>query len=216
MSSLLLADDATLTDLATYVGRAHRVDPGGAIRLMARGEVLAAYVSPVHGGGGPTVIGLRVLQLTQGADVDTTVALAALTDRFARLPTSAPGVSVELAVPPAAAVGVTWAGMSPPRSGWQVLGAIAQDLLLDAARQGIEEVAAGAPDGAGAAAVAQLRGRVWGRDLPGVVGVPTGAAYAAQALGFIGADEPLALFSSGAWRRLTTSRGHVLTRTALL
>ena len=216
MSSLLLAGDGTPADLVTYVGRAHRVDPGGATRLVARGEVLAVYVSPVHGGGGPTVIGLRVLGLAQGADVDTTVPLAALTDRFARLPTSAPGVPVELAVPPAQAVGVTWAGMSPPRSGWQVLGAVSRELLLDAARQGIEEIAAGVPDGAGSAAVARLRALVWGRDLPGVTGVPAGAAYAAQALGFVGADEPVALFSSGAWRRLTTSRGHVLTRTSLL
>ena len=216
MSSLLLPDDEATADLVTYVGRAHRVDPGGATRLVARSEVLAVYVSPVHGGGGPTVIGLRVVRLAQGADVDTTVPLAALADRFARLPTSAPGEPVGLAVPPAQAVGVTWAGMSPPRSGWQVVGAVARELLLDAAREGVAEVAAGAPDGSGSAAVARLRALVWGRDLAGVAGVPAGAAYAAHALGFVGADEPVALFTSGAWRRLTTSRGHVLTRTSLL
>ena len=219
MSSLLLAGDGTLADLATYVARAHRVDPGGAARLVARGEVLAAYVSPVHGGGGPTVIGLRVLRLARGADLDTTVPLAALAARFARLPTAASaasGAPVELALPPAQAVGVSWAGMAPPQSGWQVLGAVSRELLQDSARQGVEEVVQGTPDGAGAGVVVRLRAKVWGRDLPGVAGVPAGAAYAAEALGFVGADEPVALLASGPWRRLTTSRGHVLTRTSLM
>lgn len=216
MSSLLLPDDGTPADLVTYLARAARVDPGGATRLVARGDVLAAYVSPVHGGGGPTVIGLRVLRLTSGADVDTTVALAAMADRFARLPTSRAGQQVELTLPPTQAAGATWAGMAPPRSGWQVVGAVSRDLLLEAARHGVTTVADGTPAGAGAAAVARLRAMVWGRDLPGLDQLPAGAAYAADALGFIGADEPVALYALGAWRRLTTSRGHVLARPALL
>lgn len=216
MSSLLLARDGTLADLVTYLSRAHRVDPGGATRLVAHGEVLAVYVSPVHGGGGPTVIGLRVLRLARGAAVDMTVPLAALASRFARLPTTASGGPVELAVPPAEAVGVSWAGMSPPQSGWQVVAAVSRELLVDAARQGVEEVVQGTPAGAGAGAVVRQRVKVWGRDLPGIAGLPAGVAYAAEALGFVGADEPVALFASGPWRRLTTARGHVLTRASLM
>lgn len=218
MSTLLLPDAGTLADLVTYLGRAQRVDPGGAVRLVARERVLAAYVSPVHGGGGPTVIGLRVVPLADAGDgagdgataLDATVPLAAMADRFARL-----SGSLAFAVPPAQAPDATWAGMSPPRSGWQVVGAIARDLLVDAARHGVEEVAAGVPEGAGSAAVARLRALVWGRDLPGVERVPAGAAYAAESLGFVGADEPVALYAAGPWRRLTTSRGHVLTRAPL-
>ena len=56
---LELADAETFRDLATYLSRARRVDPDGAARLMADGGVLAAYVSPVHGAPGPTVLGLR-------------------------------------------------------------------------------------------------------------------------------------------------------------
>jgi len=215
VSTLRLPDDGTLADLVTYVGRAQRVDPQGAARLVARVGVLAAYVSPVHGGGGPTVLGLRVVPLANTADVDTanldtTVPLAALADRFARGPSSH-----ELQVPPMQARDATWAGMSPPRSGWEVVSAVDRELLLAAARSGVDEVAAGVPDGAGSAAVARLRALVWGRDLPGVPQVPAGAAYALEALGFVGADEPVALYAAGAWRRLTTSRGHVLTRAPL-
>lgn len=216
MTSLLLTDDGTLADLATYLGRAQRVDPGGATRLVARADLLAAYVSPVHGGGGPTVVGLRVLPHAGPGDVDATVPLAALGDRFARMAPSGSGTVVELQLPPLAASDATWAGVSPPRSGWEVVGAVPRDLLLTAARQGVADVAAGAPDGAGAAAVARLRALVWGRDLAGLERVPAGAAYAADALGFLGVDEPVVLYAVGAWRRLTTSRGHVLARASLL
>lgn len=218
MSSLFVADDGTLADLVTYLGRAHRVDPGGATRLVAHANVLAAYVSPVHGGAGPTVVGLRVARLAAAADVDATVPLAAVADRFARLSSSSAGAGgvVELAVPPTLASDAAWAGVSPPRSGWLMVSAVLRELLLDAARQGVTEVAEGTPDGAGSAAVARLRAAVWGRDLPGLTGVPAGMAYAAEALGFVGVDEPVALFAVGAWRRLTTSRGHVLARASLL
>lgn len=211
MTTLHLPDAGTLADLVTYLGRAQRVDPRGAVRLVASGQVLAAYVSPVHGGGGPTVIGLRVASLVEPVEIDTTVALAAMADRFARrqgLP------SVE--VPPTQVTDAAWAGMSPPRSGWQVVGAVDHVLLADVARRGADEVTAGTPDDAGGPAVARLRALVWGRDLPGVAGVPAGAAWVAQALGFTGLDDPVTLYAAGAWRRLTTVRGHVLSRTSLL
>lgn len=214
MSTLLLPDDGTPADLITYLGRAGRADPGGAARLIARGDVLAAYVSPLHGTGTPTVLGLRVLRLAAPADVDTTVPLAALADRFARLPTSGSGGVVELPLPPQQSQGAAWAGVSPPRSGWQVVGAVDGELLDRAARDGVQEVATGTPDGAGSAAVARLRALVWGREIAEIDGVLAGAAFAAQALGFLGAAEPIALYATGPWRRLTTARGHVLVRPA--
>ncbi len=189
MSTLLLPDDGTAADLITYLGRAGRADPGGATRLVARGDVLATYVSPVHGSGAPTVLGLRVLRLAEPADVDVTVPLAALADRFPRLTSS--GGLVELPLPPQQAQDASWAGVSPPRAGWQVVGA-------------------------GSAAVARLRALVWGREVEDIAGVPKGAAFAAQVLGFLGEQEPVALYATGPWRRLTTSRGHVLTRPAPL
>jgi hypothetical protein len=223
---LLLPDAPSLADLATFVGRARRADPDGAARLRGHGDVLAVYVSPLHGGGGPTVLGLRTLALARPSELDVTVPLASLLDRFAREPgagpapgghpgTGAPGdPAVPLAVPPAEAVGVAWAGMSPPRRGWDAVGLVDAATMRRAAEAGVAEVAAGTPSGAGAHAVARLRAQVWGRPLgEGLDGVPAGVAFAADALGFTTDGEPAALYRAGSWVRVTTGRGHVLART---
>lgn len=220
MSEQLLVPAAALADLATYVGRARRVDPDGAVRLVGAGSALAVYVSPVHGSGGPTVLGLRVLPLAEPADVDVTVALAAVTDRLAHLTpavTAPADEPVALAVPPVQVTDAGWAGVSPPRSGWDDAGVVTREVLDDVVRAGAQEIAEGAPDGSGAQAVARLRALVWGRDVPGVAGLPGGAAFTADALGFVGADTAeVAVLARGAWRRLSTPRGHVLARPSLL
>lgn len=213
--SLLLADGASHADLATYVQRARRVDVDGTVRLVAGGDAVAVYVSPVHGGGGPTVLGLLVLRLAAPVDVDTTVALAALADRLAR-PVGDAGSPVELSLPPVPATGSAWAGVSPPRSGWEAVGAVPQQVLREAARAGIAEVAGAVGEGAAGPVVSRLRALVWGRELPGVPGVPAGVAFAADALGFVVPEEPVALFAAGPWRRLSTARGHVLARHSLI
>ena len=212
--ALLLPDVEALGDLETFVGRARRVDPDGAARLVASGKVLAAYVSPVHGGDGPVVLALRVLDLAEPAALDVTVPLAALLDRFgrARQAASAP---YPLPVPPTR-VNEAWAGVAPPRSGWDAYGLLDAGVLRAAAERGVREIADGVPAGAGAQAVAQLRARVWGRplgaepsDLPDV---PAGIAFAADALGFLDDAEPVALYRRTPWVRATTPRGHVLAR----
>src|SRR4051812_49835064 len=112
--SLHLTGRDALKDLATYVGRAGRVDAGGAARLVAHGDVAAVFVSPVHGGGGPTVLGLRVLRLADPVEIDTTVPLAALSDRFARIVAGGlvgPDAPVRLPLPPQE-VAEPWAGMT--------------------------------------------------------------------------------------------------------
>ncbi|HZI98298.1 MAG TPA: hypothetical protein VFD41_12315 [Actinomycetales bacterium] len=210
MTVLRLADVGTATDLATFVARAKRVDPDGAARLLGAGAVLAVYVSPVHGTGAPTVLGLRTLGLRAPADVDVVVPLAALSDRLAR-----PTEAAELAVPPAEATGVSWAGVSPPRGGWTPLGSVTAGVLAVAAHAGVSEVAAGAGPAAGAPAVAQLRAGVWGRAIPGTPDLPAGVAFAAESLGFLGAED-VEVFSAGPWWRATTLRGHVLARQPLL
>jgi len=211
--ALLLAE-APATDLATFVGRAQRIDPDGSARLVASGPVLAAYASPVHGAGGPTVLALRVHGLMEPAEVDVTVPLVALSDRFARLQrVSGPR---RLVLPPSQPAAVPWAGLSAPRSGWTAVGDVGTDELTDVARRGSEEITAGAPAGSGAAAVARLRARVWGRPLTQHPDVPAGVAFVLDAFGFLVPSEPVQIHANGSWRRLTTSRGHVLTRHALL
>ena len=78
------------------------------------------------------------------------------------------------------------------------------------------EIAAALPEAVGGHVVAQVRAAVWGRDLPSAPGVAAGAAFAADALGFLDPQEPVAVRQAGPWWRLSTSRGHVLVRAALL
>jgi hypothetical protein len=219
--TLLLADAESLRDLATYLRRAKRLDPDGAARLRGHGGVLAVYVSPLHGGGLPDVLGLRTFALDRPSQVDVVVPLPALTDRLAR-----PADTPALPVPPVPAVGVSWAGVTPPRRGWTALGAVPSPLLSEVAEAGVAEVAAGVPDVAGARAVARLRAAVWARPTPlaadrgavpgrACVEVPAGAAFAAEGLGFL--DEGAVLvFEAGPWQRLSSRRGHVLVRRPLL
>jgi hypothetical protein len=224
---LHLPDAAALADLAAYLGRAKAVDPDGAVRLVGLGVVLAAYVSPLHGGGGPTVLGLRTTALAAPAQVDVTVSLASMNDRFARLgglpgtatpraaagPDASGGGPVDLPVPPTSVPDAAWAGVAPPRRGWEPVGLVPIHALDEVARDGVAQIVEGAPQGSGAAAVAQLRGRVWGRHLSPETGdAPAGLAFAAKALGFLREGEPAALYRSGPWTRLTTSAGHVLAR----
>lgn len=215
--TLHLADTQSVADLGTYLQRASRADPGGAARLSVHGGVLAVYVCPVVGGGGPTVLGLRTFALSGGQetavtpDLDVVVPLAALADRTAR-----PENGTSVPVPPMTATGLPWTGIAPPRSGWQPRGHLSGAELVATADSGIAEIASGSPDVAGAPAVAALRARVWGRTLAGSHPVPAGSAFVAHALGFVAADDDAALFTAGPWTRLSTAHGHVLARSPLL
>ncbi|GAB2674587.1 hypothetical protein [Thalassiella azotivora] len=213
-----LADEATREDLGTYLARARRVDPDGDARLSGHGPVLAVYVSPLHGAGLPTVVGLRTVALAEPWDGDLVTPLGGLTDRLARRdggPT--------LPLPPVESTGVAWAGISPPRSGWEPVGEVPSASVAASAAGGIAEIASGTPQGAGSAAVATLRATVWSRSAhwsrSWTASVPDGAAFAAEALGFLprGApDAPVAVLASGSWVRLSAPGGHVLVRKPLL
>src|SRR4051794_8867760 len=101
--ALRLADAATAADLATFLRRARRADPDGAARLVGHGDVLAVSVSPVHGAGGPVVLGLRTLRLAAPSTLDATVPLDALAEAVDAAapsgPDAAPGAVPVLAVP---------------------------------------------------------------------------------------------------------------------
>ena len=212
-STVHLADADTLADLATYLGRARRADPDGAARLVGHGDVLAVYVSPVHGGGGPVVLGLRTLRLGTPVTLDVTVPLAAASERLAERSGDGLRSGAALALPPERVAAAGWAGVSAPRQGWRPVGSVDGAALAERASAGIAEVATGAPAGSGAAAVAALRARVWGRPLAeSVPDLPAGVAYAAMTLGFVDPMGQAAVFTSGPWWRLTTSAGHVLAR----
>lgn len=211
---LTFPDVQGLDDLRTYVARAKAADEDGAIRLQAQGETLAAYVGVLPGSGlmaEGVVIGLRAMPLATPAHLDLTVSLAALTDRLAR------ETGTTLPIPPMT-VNVAWAAMAPPRGGWERVGAVTADEVYAVARQGIEEVASGAPADAGGAAVAALRKHVWGRLTTTTPPVPAGGAFAAYVLGFVVQGQGAApgsevtVWAHGRWTRLSTPAGHVLIR----
>ncbi|MGC5583201.1 hypothetical protein ACPYOC_02525 [Ornithinimicrobium sp. W1665] len=209
---LRFADGETVADLATYAGRALTLDEEGAVRLQARGDVLAAWVCVLPGQGltrAGTVLGLRTMPLADGHDLDVAVPLRGLTDRFARR--SATGdAGTELTVPPTT-VSPPWTALTPPRAGWEPVGRIPVADLLVAARAGVAEVARGTPEGAGSAAVAALRARVWSRELTS--GVPAGAGLAVLSLGFArDRDDEATVHRSGPWTRVSVPAGHVLCR----
>ncbi|MCU1442595.1 MAG: hypothetical protein JWQ59_745 [Cryobacterium sp.] len=216
--SFSLTDSHSLGDLQVYLSRASRVEDGS-VRLMASGGVLAVYTGVLYPHGlldsSPTVLGLRAIALAEPVDLDVVVPLRSLLDRIARLqsaPEAPGGQPVQVPVPVDVST-AAWAGISPPRGGWQPHGETDAATLELAARTGIDEVAAAVPSGTGEQLVQRVRSEVWTRPVNGLDFVPTGAAFAAFSLGFLSDDEPVRLFQAAPWSRLSTSRGHVLVRT---
>ncbi|MDJ0324493.1 hypothetical protein QMG61_12065 [Cryobacterium sp. PH31-AA6] len=214
--SFSLTDSLSLSDLQVYLSRASRVEDGS-VRLISAAGVLAVYTAILYPRGlldaSPTVLGLRTFALTAPVELDAVVPVRSLLDRLARLVAAVtdPAAPVTVTVPLEVTT-VTWAGISPPKGGWTALGETDAALLQTSADAGIEEVAAVIPTGTGGQIVQRVRSEVWGRPIPGLEIVPSGAAFAAVSLGFLPQDEPVRLFETGPWTRLSTSRGHILVR----
>ena len=225
MSDVLrLVDTAALADLGRFATRARALDADGAMRLQATGGVLAAWVGVLQGTGilaEGTVLGLRTFALADKDDLDVVVPLGAVTDRTAHHT----GAS-ELPIPPTRAL-AAWAAVTPPRGPWEPAGSLPGDLLAVVARDGLAEVTDAVRERGAAAGF--VRDRVWARDvreaagphpdllvdggLPGTdATVRAGGAFAAYALGFLAPGEPVRVFRSNRWTRLTAPGGHVLMR----
>lgn len=213
-----LVDALSLGDLKVYLGRAARVGTGS-VRLIGGSGVLAVYASLLAPKGlldtGPTVLGLRTFALTDPTVAfDEIVSVRALLDRLALLSVVVNDETgpVEVNLPPSEGL-AAWAGVSPPRGGWTNVGAVDPAVLEKSAGDGIAEVAAALPPDTGEQIVHRVRSQVWGRPIEGVErSTPSGAAFAAVSLGFLRPDDPVSLYEAGPWTRLSTRRGHVLTR----
>jgi hypothetical protein len=209
-----LADSLSLDDLDVFLARAARVEDGS-VRLIAGSGVLAVYVAVQYPAGlideTPTVLGLRTFALTARDSFDVVVPLGSLQQRLTRLKAAVEDSAAPVLVTlPIEVNTMTWAAISPPRGGWRTLGDAEHARFEAVARAGIEEVAAAIPTGTGEQLVRQVRREVWGRPIQGLEHIPAGGAFAAHALGFLGADDPVMVYETGPWTRLTTKRGHVL------
>ena len=207
--ALQLANPHVWQDLKTFVARARRVDGSGAIHLQAPPQrpVLAAWVSIMDGVAG-TVLGMRTFELARAGGIEKTVYLAGVADRLAR---EVNLLTSELGVPPVVA-NPEWSLNMPPVSGWEPIGTLEAEQVLETARAGADELAQSAPEVPGLPMVNALRNRIW--FTPMLPGVPAGAAFGLDVMGFLNPRGDVSVYRSGTWFRLSTERGHVLARMA--
>ncbi|MDF2047225.1 hypothetical protein P2P98_13750 [Microbacterium sp. Kw_RZR3] len=203
---LLFPDPQAAADLLTFASRAIRLGDG-TVRLRAAGGVLATTAAPLAPRGlfdaTPTVLGMRVSAIDPELECDLVVEASAL------LPAPDDASAVVL---PETATSPAWAGISPPRGGWEQTDAIDAAVLASRAQYGVAAVADALPADAGEDVVRVVRAQVWGQPDEALGGLPLGTAFAAFALGFIAGGEEALVRRSGAWTRVTLARGHVLVR----
>jgi hypothetical protein len=208
---LLFKDASDLSDLSAYLTRAKKMDSEGAVKLRCFGDVLAVYVSPIYSGSlmgdGPTVLGLRTMELSIATELDGSFEISAILERLANNP---PG-STQLAIPPSQ-VRVPWSGVIPPRQGWEQIGTLSQEKLTSWAKDGIAEVANALPESVGSSIAAKVRLQIWGRAVDLDLGLPGAAAFAMAGLGFMQKEETIRVFGNQNWLRLSSLNGHVMTR----
>lgn len=200
---LVLADTDTAKDVVTFLGRASRITDEG-VRLQAARGVLALTTAPLAPHGlfdqTPTVLAMRIVHADPELECDIVVDSLTPTEHPDRLLLPDTGLS------PA------WAGIAPPRAGWEPVAVLDAAVIAHRAQWGISAVARGAGPGSGEEAVRALRAAVWGEPDDDLDGLPRGVAFAADAMGFISGAEQVPVTRSGRWSRLAFRRGHVLAR----
>jgi hypothetical protein len=203
---VMFPDAEAATDLLTFASRAvHAGD--GSVRLRASGGTLGVTCAPLAPRGlfdaTPTVLALRFLPVDPELVCDIVVTAAELT-AVVEDPTA-----VRL---PDVGLSPAWAGISPPKAGWQQSAPIAASTLASRAQWGIASVAESLPKDAGEDAVRAVRATVWGAQDDALDELPLGVAFAAFTMGFIGGEEEASVRTAGVWTRVTLTRGHVIVR----
>ncbi|MCS3842665.1 hypothetical protein [Microbacterium sp. AK031] len=200
---LVLADPDTARDVLTFLGRAMQVSEDG-IRLQGSRGVLALTASALAPKGlfdqTPTILAMRIVHADPELECDIVV------DELTRYQDERMLTLPETGRSPA------WAGVAPPRAGWESAGELKSATIAQRAQWGISAVARGATPGAGEEAVRALRSAIWGEPDEDLAGLARGVAFAAHAFGFISGEENVPVTASGRWTRLAFRRGHVLAR----
>ncbi|MFH8405042.1 hypothetical protein ACH4FX_09725 [Streptomyces sp. NPDC018019] len=258
MTALRLADAGEAADLAAFLARLIHYDRAAAVRLQAGDGVLAVFGRP------PSfeVLAIRTARLAPTAPASrsgsgTRGGTSSDAGAFSR---TAPVAGLDLTVSagdllegidesadsvtlPAAVTGPPWAGVLPPRGGWQQVPglpspqALGRTVALAVAEFRARDEAL-PPERRTRAERDRIGREIWSRTL-GDTHLPLRAAHAAQSLGFLrparaeaqaggpgpagtghaaGAalvDPPtLTLLAAGGWLRLRTPYGSVAVRTS--
>jgi hypothetical protein len=208
--SFTLTPEAARQDLVTFLERAARVNNGSA-RLVASGGHLQVYVGILLPRGlldtTPTVLGLRVFALEEAREFDLVVPIDAL---VARGRAAIEREERTLGVP-AEVASLSWAAITPPREGWRRRLGVASSVLSMAAAEGIARVAEAVPGSIGESVLQKVRAEVWGAPIAHNKKIPAGAAFAADALGFLG-EKNLQVHTLDNWLRLSSKSGYVMVK----
>ncbi|MFC8590607.1 serine/threonine-protein kinase [Streptomyces atroolivaceus] len=207
------ADAREAADLAAFLGRLLHYDRAAAVRLQAGGGALAVFGRP------PSfeVLAIRTVRLSGSHDFDITVSAGELLEA---LNTDGADEAAGVSALPAPVTGPPWAGMLPPRGGWQERRGLPDpvDLRTELADAVAEFRArdAALPEERRTRAERDLIGRdIWSRTV-GDTELPLRAVHAAQSLGFLRQEPgfPVALLTTGSWLRLRTPFGSIALRSA--
>lgn len=208
--NLKFRDLQDLHDLSGFLTRAKRLDESGLVKLKAFGGILGVYVSPIFSGNlldaGPTVIGLRTVELEEPSAVDSAYEIGAILERIASVRENA-----ELALPPVSAR-AAWTGVTPPRTDWELVESLPQEQITQWAKNGIAEVGSSLPDSIGSAIAQKVRSQIWGKAVGETQLFPAGCAFGLVGLGFLSPGESVQVFRTKGWVRLSSKHGHVLAR----
>jgi hypothetical protein len=215
MSTFAFVDRDDASGLGVYLERLLALDKTAAVRFVGIGRAAAAYTAPpLHGSAsrGVTVLTVRTVGLAEGSpSFDRTVAAGRLLDAIRMDAGDGPAT---FTLPDPLLGGPSWAGLLPPRTGWQPLGEIPLRRLAEAVAQGNADFRFGAL-GRDRAALDTLAEEIWTRELPH--GLRWRAAHAAATMGFLGpkpesSTESARVASHTRWLRLDTPYGTALER----
>lgn len=225
MTRLLLAGAGEAAGLAAFLGRLVRWDKAAVVRLRSAEGVLAVFGQPPFGG----VLAIRTASLRDVLDLDATVSAGQLLEgieerieeRIEDGAGEAPDGGGDAVVVPPSVTGPAWAGLLPPRGGWQRVAEFAPEDVRAAAERLVGEFRSRTevlvPERRTRAELDALAEEVWSRPV-GDTALPMRAVHAAHALGFLrgGRDEPFMLLTAGAWLRLRTPYGSIAVRRTAL
>lgn len=202
---LTFADPGEAAGLSAFLGRLLGWEKNAAVRVRAGGGVAAVFAKPARF----EVLAVRTGRLLEpaGAEVDVTVSAGELLEGIDE--------ETESVTVPGEVTGPPWAGVLPPRGGWQAFGEVPPDAVRSVAAAAVGEFRERAErldkQKRTRETLDALAEEIWSRPL-GRTELPLRAAHAAHALGFLRGDEPVVLLRAGSWLRLRTPYGSVAVR----